>query len=60
MNAYEVHTVYSSAERYLVVAKSYGDAEKSFLEKYPGTPIDRIAYLTGYVLVAKATTPEGE
>lgn len=53
MNIYDIETIFNCSQKHSVVANTMADAEKTFLEKYPGTQIDQIILHSKYVLIAE-------
>jgi hypothetical protein len=49
MKAYKIQTPYNYSQTIIVIAKNMGDAEKTFLNKYPQTTILEITKISDYV-----------
>lgn len=52
MKVYKIQTPFNYVQTHCVVAENMGEAERLFLEQYPGTEIIEIVVVSDYVIVA--------
>jgi hypothetical protein len=57
LKVFDIITAYTYGQKHCVVAHSMADAERVYLDHYPGTTIESIHLHAEYVLVQPEATP---